>query len=55
MTGQTAPRWMATMADQRFPEFPWNQLAPLWATVREQAMRRSTFRWERRWTRRRAR
>lgn len=37
MTGQTAPRWMATMADQRFPEFPWNQLAPLWATVREQA------------------
>jgi succinyldiaminopimelate transaminase len=28
-----APRWAATMADQRFPEFPWNRLAPLWETA----------------------
>ncbi|MEC3979062.1 succinyldiaminopimelate transaminase [Amycolatopsis sp. H20-H5] len=25
------------MADQLFPEFPWNRLAPLWATAREHA------------------
>ncbi len=37
MTLQATPRWAATMGDQLFPEFPWNQLAPLWATAREHA------------------
>ncbi len=35
MTLRTTPRWAATMGDQLFPEFPWNRLAPLWATARE--------------------
>ncbi len=37
MTLQTTPRWAATMSDQLFPEFPWNRLAPLWASAREHA------------------
>ncbi len=27
---QLAPRWLNSTVDQRFPEFPWNQLTPLW-------------------------
>ena len=37
MTPHPTPRWAATTADRLFPEFPWNQLAPLWASAREHA------------------
>lgn len=33
VTGARAPRWAASMADQLFPEFPWNRLEPLWNTA----------------------
>lgn len=34
MSRTTVPRWAATMADQLFPVFPWNRLAPLWEVAR---------------------
>lgn len=34
MSCAVAPRWAARMADQLFPEFPWNRLAPLWEIAR---------------------
>lgn len=37
MSRGLVPRWAATMADQVFPEFPWNRLAPLWEIARGHA------------------
>lgn len=34
MSGVRSPRWGATMADRRFPEFPWLRLEPLWEAAR---------------------
>jgi len=37
VTLHPTPRWAATTADRLFPEFPWNQLTPLWASARKYA------------------